>query len=167
MTIAELLAATGLTANDLVPIWDAEAAQKQNVEPTQKVTAAQLAAAVKVLASLVNTTEMNTAIQQSTATLEISSGTATEVKALTTSGTYFEYTVPTSGWYTVRAASANTSGSGYARIAVGNTIIMHVSASLGQYDQLLPSPMFLKAGTSIKGMAGFPANGGGSILKIS
>lgn len=68
MTIAELLAATGLTANDLVPIWDAEAAQ--NVEPTQKVTAAQLAAAVKVLASLVNTTEMNTAIQQSTASID-------------------------------------------------------------------------------------------------
>lgn len=66
MTIEELLAATGLTANDLVPIYDAEAAQ--NVEPTQKVTAAQLAAAVKVLASLVNTTEMNAAIQQSTAT---------------------------------------------------------------------------------------------------
>jgi hypothetical protein len=68
MTIAELLAATGLTANDLVPIYDAEAAQ--NVEPTQKVTAAQLAAAVKVLASLVNTTEMSAAIQQSTATKE-------------------------------------------------------------------------------------------------
>jgi hypothetical protein len=65
MTIAELLAATGLTENDLVPIYDVEAAQ--NVEPTQKVTAAQLAAAVKVLASLVNTTEMNAAIQQSTA----------------------------------------------------------------------------------------------------
>lgn len=69
MTIAELLAATGLTENDLVPIWDAEAAQ--NVEPTQKVTATQLSAAVKVLASLVNTTEMNTAIQQSTANIAI------------------------------------------------------------------------------------------------
>lgn len=67
MTIEELLAATGLTANDLVPIYDAEAAQ--NVEPTQKITAAQLAAAVKVLANLVNTTEMNAAIQQSTAAL--------------------------------------------------------------------------------------------------
>lgn len=50
MTIEELLAATGLTANDLVPIWDAEAAS--NVEPTQKITAAQFAAAVKVLANL-------------------------------------------------------------------------------------------------------------------
>lgn len=68
MTIEELLAATGLTANDLVPIYDAEAAQ--NVEPTQKVTATQLAAAIKVLASLVNTTEMNAAIAQSTAKYE-------------------------------------------------------------------------------------------------
>lgn len=60
MTIKELLAATGLTANDLVPIWDAEAAS--SVEPTQKITAAQLAAAVKSLAGLPNTTEMNSAI---------------------------------------------------------------------------------------------------------
>lgn len=73
MTIEELLAATGLTANDLVPIYDAEAAQ--NVEPTQKITAAQLAAAVKVLASLVNTTEMASAIQQSTAPLTWDNGT--------------------------------------------------------------------------------------------
>lgn len=50
MTIEELLAATGLTANDLVPIYDAEAAQ--SVEPTQKITAAQFAAAVKTLANL-------------------------------------------------------------------------------------------------------------------
>lgn len=71
MTIEELLAATGLTANDLVPIWDAEAAS--NVEPTQKITAAQLAAAVKSLASLPNTTEMNTAIQQSTASVGVGS----------------------------------------------------------------------------------------------
>lgn len=90
MTIAELLAATGLTANDLVPIWDAEAAQ--NVEPTQKVTAAQFAAAVKVLASLVNTTEMNAAIAQSTAgggtwTAKFYAG-STQLSATITSGTY-------------------------------------------------------------------------------
>lgn len=66
MTLAELAAATGLTANDLIGIWDAEASG--STEPTQKLTAQQLAAAVKVLASLVNTTEMNAAIQQSTAT---------------------------------------------------------------------------------------------------
>jgi hypothetical protein len=82
MTIAELLAATGLTENDLVPIYDVEAAQ--NVEPTQKITAAQFAAAVKVLADLqgkltfdstptagstnpVTSAGIATAIQQSTA----------------------------------------------------------------------------------------------------
>ena len=53
MTIEELLAATGLTDNDLVAIWDADAAS--NVEPTQKITAAQFAAAVKTLASLLGT----------------------------------------------------------------------------------------------------------------
>lgn len=80
MTIAELLAATGLTANDLVPIWDAEAAQ--SVEPTQKTTAAQFAAAVKVLASLVNTTEMNAAIQQSTAWVKAGEATGTNTVSI-------------------------------------------------------------------------------------
>jgi hypothetical protein len=60
MTIKELLAATGLTNNDLIPIYDSEAAT--GTEPTQKITAAQLAAAVKVLAGLVNSTEVTSAI---------------------------------------------------------------------------------------------------------
>lgn len=66
MTIKELLAATGLTNSDLIPIYDAEAAT--GTEPTQKITAAQLAAAVKALAQLVSTTEMNAAIASATAT---------------------------------------------------------------------------------------------------
>jgi hypothetical protein len=49
MTIHELLAAAGLTANDEIPIWDAEATG----EPTKKITAQQLAAAVVALANLV------------------------------------------------------------------------------------------------------------------
>jgi len=49
MTIHELLAASGLTANDEIPIWDAEATG----EPTKKITAQQLAAAVVALANLV------------------------------------------------------------------------------------------------------------------
>ena len=48
MTIDELLAATGLTANDEIPIWDAESTG----EPTKKITAQNLAAAVATLASL-------------------------------------------------------------------------------------------------------------------
>lgn len=89
MTIEELLAATGLTENDLVPIYDAEAAQ--NVEPTQKVTATQLAAAVKVLASLVNTTEMASAIQQSTASGEVVTVYGTYCKVQKKAGVVYVY----------------------------------------------------------------------------
>jgi hypothetical protein len=56
MTIHELLAAAGLTANDEIPIWDAEATG----EPTKKVTAQQLAAAVVSLANLVTGVKGNT-----------------------------------------------------------------------------------------------------------
>ena len=63
-TIDGLNAVTSLTANDKVPVWDAEASG----EPTKKITAQNMAASVKSLASLPNTTEMNTAIAQSTAT---------------------------------------------------------------------------------------------------
>ena len=62
-TINGLNVVTSLTANDEVPLWDAEASG----EPTKKITASNLAASVKSLASLPNTTEMNTAIEQSTA----------------------------------------------------------------------------------------------------
>lgn len=67
MTIDELNALTTLTAADEVPVWDSE----ESGEPTKKITASNLAASVKSLASLPNTTEMNTAIQQSTASGEI------------------------------------------------------------------------------------------------
>lgn len=82
MTLEELAAATGLTANDLIGIWDAEASG--STEPTQKLTAQQLAAAVKGLANLIGASDLDsvptqgsnnavksggvyTAIQQSTA----------------------------------------------------------------------------------------------------
>jgi hypothetical protein len=62
-TIDGLNVVTSLTAQDEVPLWDVEASG----EPTKKITAQNLAASVKSLASLPNTTEMNAAIQQSTA----------------------------------------------------------------------------------------------------
>jgi hypothetical protein len=65
MTIDELNALTTLTAADEVPVWDSE----ESDEPTKKITASNLAASVKSLASLPNTTEMNAAIEQSTATI--------------------------------------------------------------------------------------------------
>jgi hypothetical protein len=45
MTIDELLAAVDLSANDEIPIWDAEATG----EPTKKITAANMAAAMAAL----------------------------------------------------------------------------------------------------------------------
>lgn len=65
MTIDELNALTTLTAADEVPVWDSE----ESGEPTKKITASNLAASVKSLASLPNTTEMNAAIAQSTANM--------------------------------------------------------------------------------------------------
>lgn len=57
MTLEELAAATGLTANDLIGIWDAEASG--STEPTQKLTAQQLAAAVKGLANLIGASDLD------------------------------------------------------------------------------------------------------------
>ena len=101
------------------------------------------------------------------AKVESITGTVTDVKTLTNSGTNYEYTVSETGWYSVSVVSGNTSGASFCRITIGNTIIMQIAVSLGQYDRVLPSPVYLKAGTTIKGMAGFPANGGGSIVRIS
>ena len=63
MTIDSLNTVSSLTAQDEVPVWDKEASG----EPTRKITAQNMANSVKSLASLPNTTEMNTAIDQSTA----------------------------------------------------------------------------------------------------
>lgn len=67
-TIDSLNAVTSLTAQDEVPVWDAEASG----EPTKKITAQNMAASVKTLGSLVNTTEMNNALagKQNTLTFD-------------------------------------------------------------------------------------------------
>lgn len=68
MTIHELLALTGLTESDEIPVWDAEASS----EPTKKITAQNMTASVKALGSLVNTSEMNNALagKQNTLTFD-------------------------------------------------------------------------------------------------
>lgn len=63
MTIDSLNTVSSLTAQDKVPVWDNESSG----EPTRKITAQNMTNSVKTLGSLVNTTEMNNAIQQSTA----------------------------------------------------------------------------------------------------
>lgn len=67
-TIDGLNAVTSLTAQDEVPVWDAEASG----EPTKKITAQNMTASVKTLGSLVNTSEMNTALagKQNTLTFD-------------------------------------------------------------------------------------------------
>ena len=55
MTINELLALNGLTANDEIPVWDAEAEPN---EPTKKITGSNLAASIKTLGSLLGTSDV-------------------------------------------------------------------------------------------------------------
>lgn len=62
MTIDGLNTVSALTAQDKVPVWDNESSG----EPTRNITAQNMANSVKTLGNLVNTTEMNAAIAQST-----------------------------------------------------------------------------------------------------
>lgn len=68
MTINGLNPLSALTADDKIPVWDTGASG----EPTKEITAQNMANSVKSLAGLPNTTEMNTAIAQSTAVETIS-----------------------------------------------------------------------------------------------
>lgn len=71
MTINELLAAAGLTANDEIPIWDAEAA---TYEPTKKITAQGFASSVKSLESLIASTDLDATPTQGSANAVQSKG---------------------------------------------------------------------------------------------
>lgn len=61
MTIDELLAAAGLTANDEIPIWDAEATG----EPTKKITVQNAAASLAALSGQILTPSAAIAIPAS------------------------------------------------------------------------------------------------------
>lgn len=67
MTINGLNPLSALTADDKIPVWDTGASG----EPTKEITAQNMANSVKSLASLPNTTEMNDAIEQSTASMPL------------------------------------------------------------------------------------------------
>ena len=75
MTIHELLALTGLTGSDEIPVWDAEASG----EPTKKITAQNLAAAIKALASLLGTGDV---VNDLTSTATDLPGSANMLKVL-------------------------------------------------------------------------------------
>ena len=71
MTIDELLSLAGLTANDEIPVWDAEAVD----EPTKKITAQNMAASVKALAGLVGEAEFTEALaDKASAIVDTASG---------------------------------------------------------------------------------------------
>ena len=100
-TIDGLNAVTSLTAQYEVPVWDVEASG----EPTKKITASNLASSVKSLASLPNTTEMNNAIQQSTASKVgvVTMSTGTSNLTVRQSGK----TVYVGGWVSNATITAN------------------------------------------------------------
>ena len=58
MTINELLSLAGLTASDEIPVWDAEG---QVNGRTKKITAQNLAASIKTIASLIASSDLDTA----------------------------------------------------------------------------------------------------------
>ena len=71
MTIDELLSLAGLTANDEIPVWDAEAVD----ELTKKITAQNMAASVKALAGLVGEAEFTEALaDKASAIVDTASG---------------------------------------------------------------------------------------------
>lgn len=132
-TINGLNTVTSLTAQDDVPVWDVEASG----EPTKKITAQNMAASVKTLGSLVNTSEMNSALagKQNTLTFDstpttgstnpvTSGGIAT---AITQSTANFEYQANT-----IAELNAIISGLGSAArttVFLGTTVI---STLIGQ-----------------------------------
>jgi hypothetical protein len=90
MTIHELLQAAGLTANDEIPIWDAEATG----EPTKKITAQQLAAAVVALANLVTGVKGNAESSYRTGNVNITPANIRAVNDISTGPTWTEWTNP-------------------------------------------------------------------------
>lgn len=77
MTINELAALAGLTANDQIPAWDAEAAANGR---TKKISAQNLANAIKALASLIATSDLDSTPTQNSTKAVQSGGVYTAVQ---------------------------------------------------------------------------------------
>jgi len=115
MTIHELLQAAGLTANDEIPIWDVDGTG----EPTKKITAQQLAAAVVTLANLVTSVNNQTGAVSITPANIGAKATQAPISSPSASGTAVAFIdsitqnadgVITPTKKTVRSASQNESG---------------------------------------------------------
>lgn len=138
-TIDGLNSVTSLTSQDEVPVWDAEASG----EPTKKITAQNMAASVKTLGSLVNTTEMNNALagKQNTLTFD---------------------TTPTTG-----STNPVTSGGIADAIAQSTAIVDHGSNANGTYVKFsdgtmicyrVISPLSMNANQTTTETFNFPAS---------
>lgn len=75
MTIHELLALTGLTESDEIPVWDAEASS----EPTKKITAQNFASSIKTLASLLGTGDVVNDLTSTSTTAPLSANMGTQL----------------------------------------------------------------------------------------
>lgn len=80
--------------------------------------------------------------------------TITVVKTLATSGTAESYTIPTTGWYFVRALCLSVSGTAsafiYSNIGLDPSVLIAASESQeGVYKRVTTAPILFKAGTTI------------------
>ena len=153
-TIDGLNAVTSLTAQDEVPVWDAEASG----EPTKKITAQNMAASVKTLGSLVNTMEMNNALagkqniltfdttQTTGSTNPVTSGGIADAISQSTASKANNVTQTTSIW--VITAGYNTGSGNYfdfflpLNVDMNKTYAVTLSEVAIQYSNLKLSSYF-------------------------
>ena len=69
LTIDGLNSVSAITANDEIPVWDAEAAPN---EPTKKITGSNLAASIKTLGSLLGTSDVVNDLTSTATTVPLS-----------------------------------------------------------------------------------------------
>ena len=147
-TIDGLNAVTSLTANDEVPLWDAEASG----EPTKKITASNLASSVKSLAALPNNTEMNAAIAQSTATAVFTPTPSASITDLASVDTHCYYCAATK---TVHLAIRYYSPSGKIPKANNAIAVVPVAYKPSVIRSLGPALLTTISGSSMNGSTCF------------
>lgn len=112
-----------------------------------------------------------TALSEQIGNLEglILTGTTTVVESLTTAGTSVSYTVEETGWYSVRASSANTSGGLTALMynSNNNPLTSVFDMNGGSWATIFTAPLLLKVGTQIKAQFNGPTGSSGAIIKYT
>lgn len=118
MTINELLAAAGLTGDDVIPMYDAEAAA--GTEPTQKIKASDFVAAMKTLGSLLSQSDVvnNLTSTDPTKVLAAPQGKALN-EAITQSKAYVTIVATPSEHYNYVDVDRTVNGITYNKIIAG------------------------------------------------